>query len=350
MEENSISTLVDAKTQFLKQLSELLTINILEGFNSIYDEAYKLKQETYDPRMSDYSDLQIFQDLLRKIPKWNQDIIDRENLRIKKNTSFEHLDSLIKAVILSNLKVMAIVKESYPKDFILNNIPNSSQFIHRCYVQCARKFFENPYLFDNDLSTYKKQVALKIKNDIINQAIEEVIRKSLPWEYILEDKVTQENHDEEEIKKGVEEYFKESENIEEKEVLNNEEKDILKNEEEEIINNEEEIINNEEEIIKNEEEEIIKNEEEKILKNEEEEILKNEEEEILKNEEKEVKDELLLSQKMINDIEEKNNVEQQQVKKKKFKKFRIIRHKNIHMKKNKDFNFFDNAKNDSDSD
>jgi len=40
MEEISINVLMDAKTEWTKQLTNILTIPIYEGFKSLYDDAY----------------------------------------------------------------------------------------------------------------------------------------------------------------------------------------------------------------------------------------------------------------------------------------------------------------------
>ena len=102
MEEPSINVLVDAKTEYTKQLTNTLAPLIKEGFDSLYEDACKFKEDTNDPRYDDYSELQIFQDYLRKIPKWNQSIIDEETKRIIGKSQCEWLEDLLAAVFISN--------------------------------------------------------------------------------------------------------------------------------------------------------------------------------------------------------------------------------------------------------
>ena len=78
MEEPSINVLVDAKTEYTKRLTNILAPFIYEGLSSIYQEANNMKNNETN---NISSNLQIFQDLLRKIPKWNQDIIDIMKLK-----------------------------------------------------------------------------------------------------------------------------------------------------------------------------------------------------------------------------------------------------------------------------
>ena len=48
---------------YLNQLTNILEPLIFEGFQRLYDEAFEFKEETKDPRLDDYSVLQIFQDM-----------------------------------------------------------------------------------------------------------------------------------------------------------------------------------------------------------------------------------------------------------------------------------------------
>jgi len=185
MEEISVSDLVEAKYEYTKQLSNILKPNILQGFNSLYEEALKRKKESYDPVYADFNDLQLFQSLIREIPKWNQNIIDREAKRIMENTqSEEYLGKLITAVIISHSRIMTCIKHN---NLDLNDlkIPSIQSFIHRCYIECAKEFYRNPYLFDIDCSAIEKQRNLKDKLISIDNSIIEAIRRCLPVKDIL---------------------------------------------------------------------------------------------------------------------------------------------------------------------
>ena len=72
--EDNLSVLVDAKTEYTKQLTRILVPYIYEGIKSIYDETVEqcLVNE-------DKSILMRFQEKLSLIPKWSQEILSQEN-------------------------------------------------------------------------------------------------------------------------------------------------------------------------------------------------------------------------------------------------------------------------------
>ena len=186
MEELSVNVLVDAKTEYTKQLTNLISPLILEGFLSIYDESLEIKSSDLDPKYQEYSNLQIFQELLKKIPKWNQDIIDTETDRIVKKTKCDWLDDLVGAVFISNAKVLSVIKTQNRKTEMKLKVPKLENFIHKCYVEAAREFYQSAYLFDDeDITSIEKQKNMRNAIDIIKESIIEAVRRLLPVHEII---------------------------------------------------------------------------------------------------------------------------------------------------------------------
>ena len=177
-----INFLVETKNEYTTHLSNILTPLIFEGFNSIYKEAIQLATNN--------EILKIFQTLLKRIPKWNQSIIDKETDRIINSShSYEWLNDLIKATLKSNLVVLMYnptIKDTRNnvKPEYYQNI-KTSDFIHKVYIECARELWNNPYLL------YHEYPAIEIKRNqrdfmnIIKDCIKEAIRKLLPVQQIL---------------------------------------------------------------------------------------------------------------------------------------------------------------------
>lgn len=186
MEEPSINILTEAKTEYTKQLTNFLAPLIKEGFNQLYEDACNFKDTTNDPRFDDYSELQIFQDYLRKIPKWNQDLIDQETNRIKTKSRCEYLEDLIGAVFVSYAKVLSVIRLRNPTSQMKLKIPKLRNFIHKCYIECSREIYQNVYLFDNeDISNIEKQKNIRDINNIVKDGIIEAVRKLLPVKDII---------------------------------------------------------------------------------------------------------------------------------------------------------------------
>jgi hypothetical protein len=189
-EELSANALVDAKNEYTKLLTSYLTPCITEGFISLYDDAKNEKEEKRkDSRYDDYSEIQIFQDFIKKIPKWNQDIIDKESDRIIQRSKCDWLDRLLYGVFVSNAKVLSIVRIQPKKDDKMRlKIPKLRNFIHKCYVECGRELYKVAYLFDDeDITSIEKQKNVRDINSIVRDGVIEAVRKLLPIQDILKD-------------------------------------------------------------------------------------------------------------------------------------------------------------------
>ena len=172
-----LNLLVDTKKEFSCILISYLYPEITRGINSIYFHCKKISNE------NNKDVLVMFQQMLLEIPKWNKSIINKETNRIKSNMNY--IDDLLTAVFISNTRLLCSIKSSQKK--IKLKIPKLEIFIHKCYIQCARDFYETLYLFDENnnkltIQKNKKQIEYLIKN-----SIETVIRNFLPIKTILTD-------------------------------------------------------------------------------------------------------------------------------------------------------------------
>ena len=176
-----MNVLVDAKNEYTIRIINILSPLILEGLNSIYSKA---KEVSCNENV-----LKIFQSFLKRIPKWNDEILSFEVNRIKTNCkNFELLYDLIRAALKANLLILV-----YSPNQVKTNIDsgfykdlNFDKFIHEIYIECARDVWNNPYLF------YHNYPPIEIKRNqrdtitLVKNCIEESIRKSLPLKHVLE--------------------------------------------------------------------------------------------------------------------------------------------------------------------
>ena len=91
---------------------------------------------------------------------------------------------MIKAniILLSNSNNTTNSKSIIEKKYF--DIP-LNKFIHRCYVECARQFYNSPYLFYHDMRPIERKRNQRDCYDIIKSSIKEAIRKILPVQHIL---------------------------------------------------------------------------------------------------------------------------------------------------------------------
>ena len=177
-----LNLLVETKNEYTTHLINILTPLIFEGLQSIYKEAQQIA--------STNDILKIFQSFLKRIPKWNQILIEKETNRIiNSSQSYEWLNDLIKATLKANLVVLMYNPTTKSQHKIQSSYYQSiktSDFIHRVYIECAREIWNNPYLM------YHSYPPIEIKRNqrdcmmIIKDCIKESLRKLLPVKHILQ--------------------------------------------------------------------------------------------------------------------------------------------------------------------
>lgn len=148
-----------------------------------------------------------FQNLLSRIPKWNETIIETEVKRIVEQSGCSYLEDLITCVHIIQLKTLTAVRVATKMKKIDIDIPKLEQFIHRVYIFTARKIYSNVYLFERHAETgadKNGETLIVQKNSrelelIVNDCILNAIRESIPIEDILRAYMDESVHVEEEI-------------------------------------------------------------------------------------------------------------------------------------------------------
>lgn len=179
MEDFDTRILVDAKEEYSKELVRVLKRYILEGIDSLYKQACDLCKKNRSKTII------TFQDLLEQIPKWNQELIEKETSRIIESSKCEFFEDLITAVFVSHTKILAAIRTTKKNKRINLTIPKAETFIHKCYIEVAREFWKSPCMLDKKVSNYEQQRNNKYCEEIISHCIQETIRKLLPLKYIL---------------------------------------------------------------------------------------------------------------------------------------------------------------------
>ena len=174
----NMNYLVETKTEYTIQLTNILVPIIYEGITSIYEDAMKIANQD--------EELKTFQIFLKKIPKWNNSLLENETKRILYiSTCPELLQNLVNAVIKANIMILTNTHPSNKSSLKINTKFDFKEFIHNCYIESARIFYNNPYLFYHKHSIYDINRNQKDAKDNIKNAIIEAIRKMLPLKMII---------------------------------------------------------------------------------------------------------------------------------------------------------------------
>ena len=181
MDDFVISNLHESRNEWSARLVSIFTPLVIEGIKSIFNESWKLCLD--NDEASKY--LMTFQNLLARIPKWNSVIIEEERKRIIERSGCNYLEDLITCVHIIQLKVLTCIRVGNKQKKIDISIPKLDHFIHKVYINTARKVYMNVYLFEKNISPLQIQKNNRELETIVEQCILNAIRESIPTEAII---------------------------------------------------------------------------------------------------------------------------------------------------------------------
>lgn len=180
---SNINLLIEVKKEYTELLLNILTPVIYDGIKTIYNEGKINRDNT--------TVLKTFQILLKRIPKWNENIVNREIERIMDATKkYPWFVDLIKAVFKAYTLTLTM-KEFNEELFKKINL---YEFIHNVYIECARELWNDTFLLFDDykiVPQVEQQRNKLLTYTLINKAINNAIRKTLPMALILNEYLEQ---------------------------------------------------------------------------------------------------------------------------------------------------------------
>jgi hypothetical protein len=182
MDDFNLSTIIESKNEWCARLTNTLTPCVIEGLRSIFTEAYDVCLENSEETKY----LMTFQNFLNNIPKWSSEIVENEKQRIITSSACNYLEDLITCVHITQLKSLTSTRVGLKQKKINIDIPDLHKFIHKTYINVARKVYVNIYLFEKDLKPLQVQKNNRELEIIIKECILNTIRESIPIEHILQ--------------------------------------------------------------------------------------------------------------------------------------------------------------------
>jgi len=181
MDDFVLSNLQESRNEWCSRLVSIFTPLVIEGMRSIFNESWKLCID--NDEVGKY--LMTFQNLISRVPKWNANIIEEERKRIIERSGCNYLDDLITCVHIIQLKVLTCVRVGNKQKKIDITTPNLDSFIHKVYINVARKCYTNVYLFEKNISPLLVQRNGRELEMIVQECILNTIRDSIPTEAII---------------------------------------------------------------------------------------------------------------------------------------------------------------------
>lgn len=162
----NINVLVSAKEEYLTQMINILVPYYRKNFKKILEKSQENVMMKYK--------LRPFQSELRDIQKWSDIALDTRVSELK--TVYPYFYDLLKAVFVIHVKILSSIKiNPGGKEFNLE-IPQLRLFIHRIYIETARKLYYNPNVILADSSEL---------DDLIYNVIVDTLRSMIPIQNIL---------------------------------------------------------------------------------------------------------------------------------------------------------------------
>ena len=181
MDDFVLENLQMSRNDFCSRLINILTPHIHSGLKSIFDEAWRICVDNGETTKY----LMTFQNFLLRVPKWNTSIIEKETQRISEQTGCGHIEELITCVHIIHLKTLTCVRAGSKQKKIDIAIPKLSEFIHKVYINVARKVYSNVYLFEKTKQHLQIQKNNYHLEGFIKECILNTIRDSIPIEHLL---------------------------------------------------------------------------------------------------------------------------------------------------------------------
>jgi hypothetical protein len=181
MDDFVISNLNESRNEWCSRLVSIFTPLIVDGVRSIFSESWKICIQNDEANKY----LMTFQNLLSRVPKWNNEIIEKERIRIVEKSGCDYLEDLITCVHIIQLKILTCIRVGNKQKKIDITIPKLDNFVHKVYVAVARKLYSNVYLFEKNIAPLQLQKNNRELEMIVQECILNVIRESIPTEEII---------------------------------------------------------------------------------------------------------------------------------------------------------------------
>jgi hypothetical protein len=181
MDDNNVPTLHDSQHEWAIRLTRIVQPLIYEGIQGMFQEAVTICKHSEE----DEKYLMTFQNLLSRIPKWNEEIVKKESARIVERSGCSYLEDLLTCVHIAQLKILSSIRTGKAQKKVEIDIPKLSSFVHKVYITVSRDLYASVYLFEKGIPPLVFQKNRSSVNEIILNAILNVIRESIPIEKLL---------------------------------------------------------------------------------------------------------------------------------------------------------------------
>ena len=175
---DNLNILVEAKREYLGQLCILMCPVMIETFEEMYDEAYKLSKGR--------KVLVMYQKLLKEVPNWSDAMSKQHTDNIANRCAW--FNDLLAAVFVSCVKILSAVRLSKDNKKISLKLPTNEVFIQMCHNKVAESLYNDPYIYHDSQNEHSRNDKLFERFSI---CIENAVKELIPVQQILQTYMSQ---------------------------------------------------------------------------------------------------------------------------------------------------------------
>ena len=175
---DNLNILVEAKREYLGQLCLLMCPVMIETFEEMYDEAYKLSKGR--------KVLIMYQKLLKEVPNWSDSMSKQHTDNIANRCAW--FNDLLAAVFVSCVKILSAVRLSKDNKKISLKLPTNEVFIQMCYNKVAESLYNDPYIYHETQNEHARNDKLYERFSI---CVENAVKELIPVQQILQTYMSQ---------------------------------------------------------------------------------------------------------------------------------------------------------------
>jgi hypothetical protein len=173
-----LNILVEAKREYVGQLCLLMCPVMIETFEDLYEESYKLSKGR--------KVLVMFQKLLKEVPNWSDAMSKQHTDNITNRCAW--FNDLLAAVFVSCVKILSAVRLNKDNKKISLKLPTNEVFIQTCYNNVAKDLYRDPYIYHETQNEHTRNDKLYER---FSACIETSIKELIPVQQILQTYMSQ---------------------------------------------------------------------------------------------------------------------------------------------------------------
>ena len=189
MNDSIANTYSDARSEYTKQLCQLLVPSYFQWYLTILEKARE--QATQEPKKL----LWHFQTLLNDIPEWNMEKVNTEISQLQTSCGCDYMEDLLTAVFIAHTKVLTSIRVSNKQKKVQITVPKVEHFLFKVLCESSKLLWGSSFLFREGISSIDKQQNYRAIETLLSEGIIQAVRNMIPVKSILRDFVSVDEDD-----------------------------------------------------------------------------------------------------------------------------------------------------------